>query len=410
MSVISGSPVPRQRASVATALRHAWDAGAFQVDDVIDSAGLTRSTAIAAVDELIEFGLIRELPNARVDGTYRLGRPARRFQLRADAAAVIGLDAGHNGLTCIVADLTGAEIARQNLDVEPGDDSAAGRRRMAQDVVDLALDAAGQQRSDVLAVGVGVPAPVDPQGASPPHPTGFWERMNPDLAGLFATWAPIVRVENDATLAAVAEGSLGAARGCESFVALLAGTRLGAGVVVDGRVLRGAHGGVGELDGFRWVEGVGSTTGLGNRLVDWTLELRRSGAVPVDHPLTTIADDRLDAGAILGAVSAGEPVGRELIDRAGRLLARVGNVLAGFYDPQIVVISGAIPSLDRVIQAATGFLSDELVLPPPRIVASELGGAVVSMGAVAAARHAARDHVLQIDPERAPGQLTLARP
>lgn len=408
LSAIAGGPV-RQRASVAAALRHAWDADAFRVDDVIEAAGLTRSTAIAAVDELIELGLVRELPNARADGAYRLGRPARRFELRADAAVVVGLDAGQSSLTCIVADLAGTEITRNRVPVDPDDDSTAERRAALARAVDRALDDAGRPRSDVLAVGVGVPAPVDRQGASPPHPGGFWERMNPDLAGLFADWAPIVRVENDATLAAVAEGSVGVARDCDSFVALLAGTRLGAGVVVDGHVLRGAHGGVGELDGLRWVDGVDGTDGLGHRLVEWTLELRRSAAIPADHPLTDVPDDRLNAGAILAAVSAADPVGRALIDRAGRLLARVTNVLAGFYDPQVVVVSGAIPGVDLVLDAASGFLSDELVLPPPRIVASELGGAVVAVGAVAAARHAARDRVLLLDPARAPGRLA-ARP
>lgn len=403
MSETAGSAAPRRRASVAAALRHAWDAGPFRVDDVIDSAGLTRSTAIAAVDELIEFGLIRELPNARADGSYRLGRPARRFELRADAATLVGLDAGHTGLTAIVADLAGTEIGRYHLDVDPAHDAAAERRVVVQRVADLALADAGRQRIDVLAVGVGVPAPVNAGGASPPHPSGFWQRMNPDLAGLFGRWAPIVRVENDATLAAVAEGSVGAARGCDSFVSLIAGTRLGAGVVIDGRVLRGTHGGVGELDPLRWVDGVGSTTGLGHRLVDWTREIRRAGGIPVSHPLTAVPDDRLDAGVVLAAVTVDDPVGRELIDRGGRLLARLTNVLAGFYDPQLVVLSGAVPALDRVIDAATGRLSDELVLPPPRIVASELGGDVVGLGAVAAAREAARDRVLELDPDRAPG-------
>jgi len=408
LSVIAGGPV-RRRASVAAALRHAWDAGPFRVDDVIEAGGLTRSTAIAAVDELIEFGLVRELPNARADGGYRLGRPARRFELRADAAVVVGLDAGQSSLSCIVADLAGAEIARHRHSVDPGDESTAARRSASERAVDLALDAAGQPRSAVLAIGVGVPAPVDREGASPAHPSGFWQRMNPDLAGLFAEWAPVVRVENDATLAAVAERSVGVARGCDSFVALLAGTRFGAGVVINGHVLRGAHGGVGELDGYRWVDGVGSTTGLGPRLVEWTIELRRSGVIPADHPLTAIPDDRLDAGAILAAVSADDPVGMALIDRAGRLLARITNVLAGFYDPQAVVVCGAIPGIDHVLDAASAFLSDELVLPPPRIIASGLGGAVVALGAVAAARQAARDRVLLLDPGRAPGRLTPVR-
>ena len=84
--------------------------------------------------------------------------------------------------------------------------------------------------------------------------------MNPDLIEMLSRWAPIVHIENDASLAAVAEGAWGAAVGCRDYVSLLAGARLGAGVVVDGRLLRGAHGGAGEmvfLDDIPTVGGAG---------------------------------------------------------------------------------------------------------------------------------------------------------
>ena len=86
--------------------------------------------------------------------------------------------------------------------------------------------------------------------------------MNPGLIAA-SPWPPLVRVENDAYLAAVAEGAIGRRRGCDDFVVLLAGERLGAGVVVDGRILRGAHGGVAEMVAFDRVSGVGGRLGTG---------------------------------------------------------------------------------------------------------------------------------------------------
>ncbi len=56
-------------------------------------------------------GLVRELANARAGGDYRKGRPSRRFELRADAAVVVGVDAGQGHLVTTVADLRGRPLA-----------------------------------------------------------------------------------------------------------------------------------------------------------------------------------------------------------------------------------------------------------------------------------------------------------
>ena len=210
-----------RRASIDAVLRWAWDAGTFTSNDAMPATGLTRSTTIDAVDQLIDRGLLRELPNARAAGDYRKGRPARRFELCADAAVVVGVDAGIFHVTAMVADLRGSLLgvtkidthARADAEHEEETDAAPRRGRLVQSVIDQALQAVGREREDVLAVSIGVPAPVDAHGRSPVHRTSFWRRMNPDLTALVGAWAPIVRVENDASLAAVAEGARGAAQG-----------------------------------------------------------------------------------------------------------------------------------------------------------------------------------------------------
>ena len=240
------SSVP-PRASLDALLRYAWDAGVFTAGDALEAVGLSRSTTIEAIDDLVGLGLVRELANARAGADYRKGRPSRRFELRADAAVVVGVDAGQVHLVTTVADLRGRTLATRTDLAGPGDDSAARRRVLVVQAIDAALGEAGVGRDDVLSVCVGVPAPVDDAGRSPVHRSGFWGRMNPDLVDLLSSWVPIVRVENDALLASVAEHARGAAVGLRNSVTLLAGQRLGAGVVIDGNVLRGAHGGVGEL-------------------------------------------------------------------------------------------------------------------------------------------------------------------
>lgn len=386
-----------RRASLDALLDHAWDAGVFTAGEAMPAVGLTRSTTIDALDALVDRGLIRELPNAREVGDYSKGRPARRFEFCADARVVIGLDAGRAHVTTTVSDLSGAVLARGHLALD--DDSVAARREAMTRAVDDALVAANRDRSEVIALCAGVPAPVNSEGRSPAHHDGFWQRMNPDLMDMFGEWVPLVRVENDASLAAVAEGTMGVARGCRDYVTLLAGERLGAGVVVDGRLLRGAHGGVGEMIAFDQVSGVDGAWGLGYRAAQWAREAIAAGDVPPGHPLTTVTDDDISGRLVFELAAQGDAFALSIVDRVGQMLARVVGVFASLLDPAMIVISGAVSAgIADVLAAARPRLSDALHVPPPALVASELGGEIVSTGAVSAAIELARTGILSLSP------------
>lgn len=398
MDLADGPPsVSQHPASLDAVLTFAWDAAAFTASDAMAATGLTRSTTIDAIDALVELGLLRELPNARAAGEYSKGRPARRFELRADAAVLVGVDAGHEHLSATVADLKGVSLATQRFTLEIDRESAAERRTLVGHAVDEALAAAGRTRSDVLSVCVGVPAPVDAHGVSPAHRNGFWERMNPNLTGLLSDWAPLVRVENDASLAAVAEGALGVAKGRSDFVALLAGARLGAGVVIDDRLLRGVHGGAGEMVAFDHVTGVGSSHGLGVRLAQWARQAVAQQEVASDGPLATLRPDEIDGKLVLELAAGGDPDALRIADRVGQVLARVAAVLGSLFDPQLIVVCGGVSTgVEHVVAAARESLPTLLDLPAPEILASTLGADVVVAGAVAAAADTARAHVLNI--------------
>ncbi|MET0434697.1 MAG: ROK family protein [Cellulomonas sp.] len=383
-------------ASLDAVLSCAWDAAELTASEVIATTGLTRSTAIEALDSLTAIGLLRELPNARAAGAYRKGRPARRFELRADGAVLVGVDSGQVHVTATVADLRGAALGTARAVLGPEHDDPAVRRTAVLAAVDDALSAAGRSRTDVLALCAGVPAPVNTHGDSPRHPDGFWDRMNPGLRDAFA-WAPLVRVENDASLAAVAEGSRGAAVGSRNYVALLAGERLGAGVVVDGRVLHGAHGGVGEMVAFDLVEGVGAAYGLGARAAEWAADAVARGEVAPGGPLAAVAAADLDGRRVLELAAAGDPDARRVVERVGAMLARVVSVLGSMFDPERIVVSGAVSAgVQQVVDAARAALPPGLHLPAPALEISPLGADVVVTGAIAEARSAARAHALDV--------------
>ncbi|HKT57731.1 MAG TPA: ROK family protein [Microbacterium sp.] len=384
-------------ASLDAVLDYAWTAGDFTAADVMDAVGVTRSTAIEATAALVGLGLLDELPNARDAGDYRMGRPARRFAFRPGAGILLGIDAGRTHLTVAVTDLAGTRLHTERRDLSDADDTRADRRRVIVRTIGSALRKAGVGRERVVALCAGVPAPVDRQGVSPRHPSGFWERMNPDLTELLAAWAPFVRVENDASLAAVAEGAMGAAVGCRDYVALLAGDRLGAGVVVDGHLLRGRHGGVGEMLAFDHVHDVEGASGLGHRAREWALDLIERGDLAADSPLRTTAPAEVDGRLVLELAAAGDPDALRIAARVGATLARVVSVLGSMFDPQRVIVSGAISAgIGMIVDTAREALPADMHLPAPEMVVSQLGDEVVVDGAIAGAMDLARRNTLDL--------------
>lgn len=138
---------------------------------------------------------------------------------------------------------------------------------------------------------------------------------------------PVV-VENDGNAVALAEGWTGAARGLADYLAVTLGTGIGGGLVVDGRLHRGAHGAAGEwgymrIDGLQW-EDHASLRGLA---------AMAAAACP---------GEALDARAVLERADEGDPAMRAVVARWMDLLAAgLANLLFAF-DPARIVVGGGI--------------------------------------------------------------------
>lgn len=394
MATLPEAPSIARRPSLDAVLDYAWNVDVFTSGDALTDVGLTRSTTIEALDDLVALGLLTELPNARAAGEYTKGRPARRFEFAADHRLVVGVDAGRSHIVATVADLRGVTLAHHALDLGDTGDDADERRAAITRAIDDALAAASRTRGDVIAICVGVPAPVDRAGHSPAHPQGFWEAMNPALAEMLASTIPLVRIANDASLAAVAERAVGVARGEDDVVALLAGERLGAGVVIDGHDLHGAHGGVGEMLAMIDVRGVDDVSGIGKRMREWAAE-----ALATDQAsaLRDVAADALDAHALLTAARSGDALAMAVRERAIELLTQVATVFASLYGSALIVVCGDVPDGAEDLTVPAGERARQrLDVPAPTILASTLGAEVVAIGAVRSAIDIARAGVLRL--------------
>jgi predicted NBD/HSP70 family sugar kinase len=243
-------------------------------------------------------------------------------------------------------------------------------------------------------IGVGVPAIVLEGGSlrvnlSSGLPAGSALRDN--LSRRFAT---DVVVDNDASLAALGELLYGAGTGESSLALLTLGTNIGMGIVVDGRIYRGAHGAAGEIgmvplrlnsprygplveqrrrgpdelrppDGYVWLEEAYG----GQALADaWRV------AVP-----TVEADSSLSMPRALQLATAGDEVAREI--------ALAIATTCGVLDPSVVLLGGGIaadlgPYMDWLRDVVASFMPGR----PPRVELATLGPSAGLIGAAAAAR------------------------
>ncbi|WP_295701901.1 ROK family protein [Lapillicoccus sp.] len=272
------------------------------------------------------------------------------------------------------------------------------RPSVSPDSVLEACVAEGISSEMVLAVGVGLPAPVGSDGRTVTRTNAFWNRINADIgAHLSAAHGWTVLVDNDANLAALAERWVGSGGSSDHFVTLLAGERLGAGVIEAGRVFRGSSGRGGEMSWLNLVEGVGSADGIGLLSRRWTLEALAAGRGARNSSLRQLGANDLTTELVFDAARDGDPLAAAVVRRLGEQFSRVCAAIAKAFDSDLIIIAGGVaaaivPILEIIRQELPA-----LVEPPvPQVVASLLGDGVVSTGALRHVIDHVQEHALEI--------------
>jgi predicted NBD/HSP70 family sugar kinase len=269
--------------------------------------------------------------------------------------AVLGVDLGATNLRVALGDERGL-LARAAEPVPPT--GAALAARVAAIAGELAAGEA------IAAVGVGVPG--IPEG------DGF-AGLIAGAAGL--SGAPLrrlledalgvpVAIDNDVNLAALAESR---ARGLDDLAFIAVGTGVGMGVISGGRLIRGAHGGAGELGQLPVGDHVVAPFGeLG------PLEAIAGGAGLAARAGTTTARAVFDAGP------------NQLLDDQATVLASAIRAVHALLDPALIVLGGGIGCradvADRILAALAAHGT-----PPPRVEISRLGEDAGLLGALALA-------------------------
>src|SRR6266550_4427626 len=322
----------RNRERVLGTLR---ERGRISQADIARVTGLSRTTVHTLVAELKDSGLVHEVDTGEHE--IRGGRPAVQLMLRDSSLAAVGIDFGHSHVQVAVADIAHNVLAERRCDLNVSQDARTALDTATR-MVDEVLEEAHVDRKSVIAAGMGIPGPVDRSRGTAGSPSILpgWTGLRIEREMQQRLGMP-VEIENDANLGALAELTWGSGRGCMNFAYIKAATGVGAGLVVDGRLLRGASGTAGEI-GHTTLDESGALCYCGNR---GCLETVASG--PAILRLVSGDDgESLTLGGVIELAAQGNLRCRRAISDAGREIGVAVAGLCNLINPERIVVGGLL--------------------------------------------------------------------
>jgi glucokinase len=273
-----------------------------------------------------------------------------------------------------------------------------------EDAIVAVVEELAGRHDALVGVGVGAAGWFDRTGDTvlfSPHLAWRNSTLREDLA---ARLRRPLWVGNDADAAAWAEYRYGAARGASMALMITLGTGIGGGIVIDGRLQRGAHGVAGEWGHMRVVPD-GRLCACGNRgcweqyasgtaLGQTAREVALTSPAAAGRLLERVGGraERLTGADVARTAADGDPLALELVTEVGTWLGQGIADLAAVLDPEVVVIGGGVSVLgELVLGPARARLGRALpgrgFRPGPRVVAAQLGAQAGLIGAADLVRH-----------------------
>lgn len=280
---------------------------------------------------------------------------------QTDKPYVVGVDLGGTNVRAAVIDRTTEKIVARGENI-----SSLALEGVAQTTgqivraVETALEAASARKSQVLGVGIAVPGHVKAKEGLVMWAPNFkdqWKQV-PIAHSVETLLGLPVRIGNDANLAALGEFRFGAGRSVRHLIMITLGTGVGAGIIVDGKLLDGADGGAGEV-GHMIINpgGRGGNTAFGTvegeAQRDGIIE-RAARKIQQGRPTTLGARVDFDRFALTPAIIAeealkGDMVALEVYEETGYYLGICVANLINLFNTQMIVVGGGIAQAGEII-------------------------------------------------------------
>ncbi|PFG39152.1 putative NBD/HSP70 family sugar kinase [Georgenia soli] len=340
--------------------------------------GLARSTISARVDDLLASSLVTPTGEAASTG----GRPPATFAFNPGARIVVAVDLGVSHARVAVTDLASHVLAEETFDRSIADGPVAVLGAVTKTAVRL-VEKVGRPLTDLAGVGIGLPGPVEYETGRPTSPPVMpgWDRF--DVPGHLRETFPVpILVDNDVNIMALGEHEA-VYRDVEDMILVKIASGIGAGIISDGQLQRGAQGAAGDLGHIAVPDGNSTPCTCGNV---GCLEAVASGPAVAgrlrEEGYTVETNSQL-----VELVRSGDRGAVQAVRQAGR---DIGSVLAGcvnMLNPSVIVIGGVVAAVGEHLLAGIreSVYSRSLPLATQhlRIVSSRTEGRAGILGASA---------------------------
>ena len=327
-----------------------------------ESLGASASTITAAVQELRSQGFVDETGTAASTG----GRRATIIELARSLGCVLAVDVGAINVRIAAANVAGRIFEQRTFPTSSTPDAKRFRHVLVAALDELSRDAHGP----VLAITLAVPAIVEPATRQVSLATvAGWPKGDP--ARWLARFGAPVLVENEANLGAVGECMHGSARGAGDVLFVAIGAGVGAGIVIDGRLYRGATGAAGEVGFLR----------RSGSAPPHQLELEAAGPAIVRRYHDAGGGDAQTAEIVFERAGLGDAPARAAVAAAiDELAVGIANAFI-VLNPEVVVLGGGLGSAGSALFGPLRERIRPLVPAMPALVPAELGADSALVGA-----------------------------
>ncbi len=353
--------------------------------DLASVTGQSRSTIATRVDLLLSSGLVSPAGEATSTG----GRPPATFAFNPAARVVLAVDLGATHARLAVTDLAGTVLAEHGEPISIGAGPAVVLDRVVEIGLGL-LEAAGRPQRDLVSVGVGLPGPVEHSTGRPINPPIMPGWDDADVPGLLRSRLHVpVLVDNDVNLMALGEHT-SQWRGVDHLLYVKVATGIGAGIISDGALRRGAQGAAGDLGHVAVPGGQERPCRCGNT---GCLEAVASGPA-IAGELRARGLDATTSADVVTLVRAGDLTASHAVRDAGRSIGGVLAACVSLLNPSVIVVGGQVAEAGEHLIAGIREVVYRRSLPLAtqhlRIVATRTGTEAGVLGASAMAA----EHVL----------------
>lgn len=288
---------------------------------------------------------------------------------------VIGVDLGGTNMSAALVD-SGLNI----LDSHRQKTETASQQALLDNLTTAITKLIDGSPDPVAAIGIGIPSMIDQQRGRAVM------SVNIPLADLdFVSYVEgraglPVRIDNDANVAALAEARAGAGAGARQVIMITVGTGIGGGIIIDGRVYRGATGSAAELghmvidsegppcQGSCPNQGCFETMASGTALKRYAEELA-TGSPASGLGEALAAGKTLDGALVSRLAAAGDAEALAVLEKIGRYIGIGMTSLVNIFNPEVFIIGGGVMRADDLIlKPALGILAERGLKPNRDVV------------------------------------------